>query len=138
MKCLIGNLGKDPELKFTDKGMAIAKFSLAVSDRVYENGQWKTLDTVWYTVTCFRGLAEHVTEVLRRGDRVIVAGRVKESSYTAMDGTQRSSLEVEAQDVGKSMALFKGFQRGKEPTGMVTMKDAIDAFGGRVVDEVPF
>lgn len=137
MDALVGNLGRDPELKFSQNGVAVAKFSLAVTERVNEGGTWKDGSTTWYTVVCFRGLAEGVTETLRKGDRVVVAGTVSQRSYTREDGVEAFTLEVQASEVGKGLSRFKGLQRTGQPTGMASLKDIVDSVGGTIIDDAP-
>lgn len=139
MQVFVGNLGKDPELKFSSNGLAVAKFSLAVTERVKQGNDWVDGSTTWYTVTSFRALAEGVTESLRKGDRVVVAGVVKERSFERGDGTTGTALEVEASEVGKALSRFKGFSRTSATTGLSTLKDTIaETFPNAVVqDDAP-
>lgn len=95
-----GNVGKDPELKFTKSGLAVAKFSVAVTERVQQDGEWMDGDTTWFDVTCWRGLAEDVTEGVRKGQRVSVGGRFKLEKWDGDDGVTRTTAAVTADWVG--------------------------------------
>jgi single-strand DNA-binding protein len=103
--CVAGNLTSDPELRFTTAGVAVASFTVASTPRVYDKAAnaWKDGDTVFLRVAAWRQLAEHVAESLQRGSRVIVSGRLRQSSWTADDGSTRTAIEVDADEVGASL-----------------------------------
>jgi single-strand DNA-binding protein len=101
---LIGNLTDDPELRFTPNGAAVANFRLAVTPRVREGDQWKDGETSFFRVNVWRDLAEHVTESLGKGTRVVVLGRLRARSWEDKDsGERRSVVEVEAEEVAPSL-----------------------------------
>lgn len=94
-----GNLGRDPELRYTQSGMAVLNMSVAVSDRVKSGDEW-TEQTTWFRVAVFGKRAEGLDKYgLNKGDRVIVRGRVKLNEYTKRDGSAGASLELMADDV---------------------------------------
>ena len=103
--CVAGNLTSDPELRFTTAGVAVASFTVASTPRVFDKqaNAWKDGDTVFLRVAAWRQLAEHVAESLQRGARVIVSGRLRQSSWTAEDGSTRTAIEVDAEEVGASL-----------------------------------
>lgn len=88
----VGNLGRDPELKYTTNGAAVANFSLAVN----HGGDG---EPTWLRVTAWGGLAEIVSNHLSKGDPVAVAGPAKLSKWTGNDGVERVTLEVTARDL---------------------------------------
>lgn len=101
---IIGNLTADPELKFTNSGTAVAKLRIASQDRKRDaDGKWVDGDSTFLDVTAWRQTAENVAESLTKGDRVVVWGRLRQRSYEAKDGTQRTVFEVEADDVAPSL-----------------------------------
>jgi single-strand DNA-binding protein len=101
---LIGNLTDDPELRFTPNGAAVANFRLAVTPRVREGDQWKDGETSFFRINVWRDLAEHVTESLGKGTRVVVLGRLRARSWEDKDsGERRSVVEVEAEEVAPSL-----------------------------------
>ncbi|MEZ4732100.1 MAG: single-stranded DNA-binding protein [Caldilineaceae bacterium] len=109
---LIGNLGNDPEMRYTPSGVPVASFSLAV------NRSWTGQDgqrqdkTTWFRVSVWNKQAEIVSQYLSKGRQVLVVGEVEEARpYTDRDGNMRASLEVRAQSV-----RFLG-QRGDAPMG---------------------
>lgn len=111
---LIGRLGSDPELKFTNAGKGVASFSM-VTNRNYkdDSGQWQEKETTWYRVTAWDAMAENVCESLTKGDSVIVVGRLFMDTYKDREGNERQSLKVEAYNIG--VDLKKAQARPKRP-----------------------
>ena len=100
---ITGNLTADPELKFTANGAAVANFRIAVTSRIRDGDAWRDGETSFFRVTCWRALAEHVTDSLGKGDRAVVVGRLKSRSWETPEGEQRSVVEVEADEVAPSL-----------------------------------
>lgn len=99
----IGNLGSEPELRFTPAGVAVVNISVGVQERRKDGDQWVDGDTTWYRCNAWRQLAENVAESLNKGDRVVVIGTVKQRKYEARDGGTGYSLEVEVEGVGPDL-----------------------------------
>jgi single-strand DNA-binding protein len=99
---IVGNLTDAPELRFTPTGAAVANFTVAVTPRVKDGDAWKDGETSFFRCTAWRSLAEHVAE-LAKGDRVLVHGSLRQRSWQTEDGQQRSSVEVQAEEVGPSL-----------------------------------
>ncbi|MFF9035026.1 single-stranded DNA-binding protein [Streptomyces sp. NPDC014892] len=102
---LVGNLTDDPELKFTEGGAALAKFTIAVTPRSFDrtSNQWKDGTTAFYRCAAWRQLAEHVAESLTKGSRVVASGRMRQHDWTTPEGDKRSMLAVEIDDIGASV-----------------------------------
>jgi single-strand DNA-binding protein len=99
-----GNLVADPELRFTQNGLPVANFTVAVNKRVKnEAGQYEDGDASFYDVTVWRQLAEDVAVALTKGNRVIVTGTMEQRTWEATDGTKRSKHEITAEEVGRSV-----------------------------------
>jgi len=96
---LIGNLTRDPELKYTANGLGIAKFGLAVNRTYNTSDGEKKEDTCFVDVTAWDKLAEVCAEHLSKGRLVLIEGRLQYQSWENEDGTKRSKLEVVAQNV---------------------------------------
>ena len=97
---LIGNLGSDPEMRYTPSGVPVASFSLAVN-RVWtgQDGQQQE-KTVWFRVTTWRKQAEIVSQYLSKGRQVMVVGEIEEPrAYIDREGNPRASLEVTARTI---------------------------------------
>lgn len=102
---ITGNLVGDPELRFTPNGQPVSKFRIASTPRAFDKqaNEWKDGDSLFLDVNAWRQLAENTAESLTRGMRVIVTGRLKQRSYEAKDGTNRTVYEIEADDIGPSL-----------------------------------
>ena len=95
---LIGNVGQDPELRYTPDGNPVANFSIAVNRRRKVGDEFKD-ETEWFNIECFSRTAENVNQYLSKGQKVYVEGRFQSSEYVGQDGNQRKSFEVIANDV---------------------------------------
>lgn len=112
---LIGNLGNDPELRYTPAGIPVASFSLAVSKTWTEDGQ-KREKTTWFRVTAWRKQAETVSQYLHKGSKVLVVGEIEEArAYTDRQGNNRASLEVTAQTIKFLSGRGDGEQQEASP-----------------------
>jgi len=126
---LIGNLTRDPELRFTPSGAPVASFGLAVNRR-WQNRQtneWEE-QVSFFDVVCWRELAENVAESLTKGTRVMVSGRLDQRSWETQDGEKRSKVEVVADEVAPSL---------RWATAQVTRNERRDGGGGGGFDAAP-
>ena len=98
---IIGNLGRDPEMRYTPNGRPVTEFSVAVSHRSRDaaTGEWQDDQTDWYRVTVWGDRAERTAEQFRKGNKVFVEGRFRTREYEARDCQKRISLEVTADNV---------------------------------------
>ena len=92
---LIGNAGRDAELRYTASGRAVTNFSMAVNRRYQVNNEWQE-ETEWFNVATWGQQAENVANSVRRGARVFVEGRLSTREWTNQAGVARTSLEVNA------------------------------------------
>ena len=99
---LVGNLTREPELRHTPNGSVLANFGLAVNRRWRAGEDWQE-QTSFFNVVAWRELGENVAASLRRGDLVVVHGRLEQRSWTTDGGERRSTVEVVADDVGPSL-----------------------------------
>src|SRR5436309_5794445 len=101
---LVGNITRDPELRFTPSGQATASFGLAVNRR-WQNRQTQDWEeaTSFFDVVCWREMAENASESLTKGARVIVTGRLEQRSWESQEGEKRSKIEVVADEIGPSL-----------------------------------
>jgi single-strand DNA-binding protein len=97
---IIGNLGRDPEMRYTPNGRPVTEFSVAVShSRPDGSGGWVDEGTDWYRVTVWGDRAERTAEQFRKGNKVFVEGRFRTREYETKDGQKRTSLEITADNV---------------------------------------
>ena len=112
-----GNLTGDPELRFAQSGQAVARFTVAFNPRTFDQakGEWGNGDPSFYQVSAFGPQAERFTESFRKGDRVIVIGRLEQRTWTDKDsGEKRSAWQVAADEIGGSVAFAElKVSRGK-------------------------
>jgi single-strand DNA-binding protein len=120
---LVGNITRDPELRFTPNGQATASFGLAVNRR-WQNRQTQEWEeaTSFFDIVCWREMAENVSETLTRGARVIVTGRLEQRSWETAEGDKRSKIEVVADELGPSLRwataqIVKNERRGPSDAG---------------------
>jgi single-strand DNA-binding protein len=120
---ITGNVTRDPELRFTPSGQAVANFGVAVNRR-WQNRQTQEWEeqVSFFDVACWAQLAENVSETLTKGTRVTVAGRLDQRSWETPDGEKRSKVEIVADDVAVSLrwataAVTKNERRGEGPGG---------------------
>jgi single-strand DNA-binding protein len=111
---LIGNLGRDPEVRYTAGGTPVANFSVATTE------QWKTADgeqqehTEWHNIVAYRRLAEICGEYLHKGSRVYLEGKIRSRSWDGQDGQKRYRTEVIVNDM---MMLDSRGEPGKAVSG---------------------
>ena len=102
---IVGNLTADPELRTTRNGGTVANFSIAATPRVYNKpGQpWEDGQALFLRCSAWRDLASHCVQTLRKGMRVIAQGRLQQRSYQAQDGSQRTVIELQVDEIGPSL-----------------------------------
>ena len=100
---VVGNLTRDPELRYTPTGQAVVKFGIAVN-RFYVNRNGEKIEqTDFFTVNAWRSVAVNVAESLTTGARVLVTGRLQSRNWETEDGQKRSAVEIEAEEVAASL-----------------------------------
>ena len=91
---LIGNLGRDPEVKYLDSGVAVANFSLATSEN-YKNKEGDRVNqTEWHNIVLWRGLAEIAEKYLKKGDSIYIEGKIKNRKWEDKEGVTRYTTEI--------------------------------------------
>jgi len=146
---LVGNITRDPELRFTPTGQATATFGLAVNRR-WQNRQTQEWEeaTSFFDIVCWREMAENAAESLSRGARVLVTGRLEQRSWETAEGDKRSKIEVVADEIGPSLRwataqVTKNERRGPaetpaRPPAAAAAAATADSGGGYGYDEEPF
>ena len=111
---LIGNCGRDPEVRYTPSGTAICNISVATSSRRKDKASGESIeDTQWHRVTFYDRLAEIAGEYLKKGKPVYIEGRLKYGKYTDKDGIERNTVDI----VAEQMQMLGGRDAGGEESG---------------------
>lgn len=141
---LVGNVTRDPELRFTPTGQAVTNFGLAVNRR-WQNKQTQEWEeaTTFIDVQCWREMAENVSESVHRGARVIVTGRLDQRSWETPEGDKRSKMEIVADEIGPSLrwataTIAKNERRGPGAPASTASAPATAPAAGYDPDEEPF
>lgn len=114
---LNGNLVADPELRFTAKGDAVANMTIAVNERIRQDGEWTDGEPSYYDVTVWRKLAEAVVEQVGKGSGVIVVGKMRIEAFEGKDGTKRRKPVVTADDIAVRIKPARNTERASEQDG---------------------
>lgn len=99
---IVGNLTRDPELRFTAGGKGIASFGVAVNRRWQQNGEWQE-KVSFFNVTAWDTLGENAAASLTKGTRIIVTGRLEQREYETKEGEKRNVVEIVADEIGPSL-----------------------------------
>ena len=99
---LVGNLTRDPELRYTTTGRGVASFGLAVNRRYQQNGEWQE-QVSFFNVVAWGDLGENAAASLNKGNRIIVTGRLEQRQYETREGEKRNVVEVIADELGPSL-----------------------------------
>lgn len=129
---VIGNIGRDPEMRYTPNGNSVTRFSIAVQHGRKVGDQWEN-ETDWYNIVVWGKLGEFCNDKLRKGQKVHASGVLRNRKYTTADGTTKYACEIIARDItvltpnssGYSEPTLEGDVRAAEPTAQ-QMADATD------------
>ncbi len=140
---LIGNLGRDPEMRYLEGNVAVAKFSVATNENYKDKaGEWQT-NTEWHDVVAWRGLAERAEKQLHKGSQVYVEGKLTHRKYQDKDGNDRYVTEVVA-NVLRSLDRRDSRTEGGFDSASADVSSATSASGASSVssvgeeDDLPF
>ena len=133
---VVGNITRDPELRFTTGGRAVANFGIAVNRRYQVNNEWQE-QTSFFDVVAWAQLGENAAASLSKGARVIVNGRLEQRSWETQDGEKRSKVEIIADEIGPSLrwATAPGVRTHRTGGGG---GDRSCGGGGRPVENQPY
>lgn len=148
---LVGNLGNDPETRYTQGGMAVTKISLATTSRRKVGDDWKD-ETQWHRVTFFGKLGEIAAEYLRKGSQVYVEGEIRYDKFTGQDGVEKFFTEIVANEMqmlggrGEGGGSGGGERQGRpapaqrrEPAGQKRAAPQAQGFSDDFADDdIPF
>lgn len=102
---VVGNLTADPELRYTQNGLAVANFTIASTPRNFDKAtnDWKDGDPLFLRASVWREFAENVAGTLSKGSRVVATGRLKQRNYETKEGEKRTSFELDVDEIGPSL-----------------------------------
>lgn len=102
---VVGNLTSDPELRFTQSGLAVANFTIASTPRTFDRqtNEFQDGDPLFLRASAWREFAEHIAGSLTKGTRVIASGRLKQRTYETKEGEKRTSIELQVDEIGPSL-----------------------------------
>jgi single-strand DNA-binding protein len=101
---VVGNTTDDPQLRYTQSGKSVCSFTVAVSHRTKNNGEWQDVTDGFFTVTCWNSLADNVAASLKKGPRVLVTGKLTQRSFET-EGHKRTTIEIVASHVGAELSF---------------------------------
>ncbi len=134
---LVGNLGKDPEVRYLEGGTAVANFPIATSETYKDrnSGEKKTI-TEWHNVVVWRGLAEIAEKYLKKGNQVYIEGKLRTRQWQDKDGNNRYSTEV----VGDNMQMLGGKRDDSTPNNSPAANPSEPKIekGNDAADDLPF
>jgi single-strand DNA-binding protein len=102
---VIGNLTADPELRYTQNGVAVAGFTIASTPRTFDraSNEWKDGDPLFLRASVWKEFAEHVAGSLTKGMRVVAQGKLRQRTYKDREGNDRTAIELEVDEIGPSL-----------------------------------
>lgn len=130
-----GNLTADPEMRALPSGIAVSNFTVASTPRKYDRNtqEWSDLPTMFFRVAAWRDLAEGATDILRKGDSVIVKGKLENADYEK-DGVKRTAFQITAEAIGKSVKARRTASAGAGANS----SSSGSAWGSPASDAPPF
>ena len=134
---LIGNVGKEPDVRYLDSGVAVATFSLATTERGYtlQNGTQVPDRTEWHNIVLWRGLAQTAEKYVHKGDKLYIEGKIRSRSYDDQNGIKRTIVEIFADNM--EMLTPRGASQ-PQASAAVQQQTAQQPVGGSVAEDLPF
>jgi single-strand DNA-binding protein len=141
---LIGNLGKDPEIRNLEGGAKVANFSLATTESYKGKNGEKVEQTEWHNIVLWRGLAEVAESYLKKGSSIYVEGKIRTRDWTDKDGNKRYTTEIIADNMvmlgsrrDSGEGGYNGPQKSEKPAPQ-SQQDAPVDLGAETADDLPF
>ena len=132
---LVGNLTRDPELRYTSGGRGVASFGVAVNRRYQVNGEWQE-QTSFFNVVAWGTLGENAAGSLNKGNRILVYGRLEQRTWETQEGEKRSVVEVVADEIGPSLRCAQAHVEKTSRSNADGSGGAPSPTGGRAPDPV--
>jgi single-strand DNA-binding protein len=138
---LIGNVGKEPEVKHLESNVSVANFTLATSESYTNKSGEKVTTTEWHNIVCWRGLATIAENYIHKGSQIYVDGKIRTRSYDAPDGSKRYTTEIYAESIqllGKRDGSSAEAAKPSEQIHAGEPHETNDSFGDKGSDGLPF
>ena len=135
---LIGNVGKDPDVRYLDNGVAVATFPLATTERAYtlQNGTQVPERTEWHNIILWRGLAETAEKYVHKGDKLYIEGKIRTRSYDDQNGVKRYITEIFADNM--EMLTPRANNSPSTPSPVAPTAQQASAQGMNTSEDLPF
>lgn len=135
---LVGNVGRDPEVRYVDNNVPVANFSLATTEKAYKtsNGTQVAERTEWHRIVLWRGLAEVAEKYVRKGMQVYIEGKIQSRSWTDKEGAKRETIEIIADQM--QMLGRKGEGGDIAPAAPAAAAPASEPAPAPQADDLPF
>ena len=130
---LVGNLGKDPEVKYLDSGVAVANFSLATTENYKNKEGERVSQTEWHNIVLWRGLAEVAEKWLKKGSSVYIEGKIKTRKWEDKDGNTRYNTEI----LADNMTMLGG-KSNADSTSTASSESTTSKSSEDTADDLPF
>lgn len=143
---LVGNVGKDPDVKYFDNGSAVVNFPLATTERGYTaaNGTQIPDRTEWHNVVCWRGLAKVAEQFVKKGTQLYIEGKIRTRSYDDQNGIKRYVVEIYADNLellgrrGESTESGGASFNQQQSAAAKESPEQASSAGGDEVEDLPF
>lgn len=134
---LIGNVGKEPDVRYLDNGVAVASLTLATTERGYrlQNGTDVPERTEWHNIVLWRGLAETVEKYVHKGDKLFVEGKIRSRSYDDQNGVKRYITEIFADNM-EMLSPRNQANQASAPSASSSQSASAQVQGGK--EDLPF
>jgi len=131
---LVGNVGKDPEVRHLDNGVAVAKFPLATSETYKNKNGEKVTNTEWHNIVIWRGLAEVVEKYVKKGNSLYIEGKIKTRSWDDKDGNKRYATDI----IADNMEMLGGKNNSSSQNETAPQASKADESAIEESDDLPF
>lgn len=137
---LIGNVGKEPDVRYLDNGVAVASLTLATSERGYrlQNGTEVPERTEWHNVVLWRGLAETAEKYVHKGDKLFIEGKIRSRSYEDQNGIKRYITEIFADNMEMLTSKSAGSHTAPAHTDVTSGQNASIKESTEKSEDLPF
>ena len=140
---LLGNVGKDPEVRHLESGIAVASFTLATTERYKDRNGTLTDNTEWHNIVCWRNLAEISEKYVTKGSQLFIEGKIRTRSWTDQTGVKRYTTEIIADNIRllgkKGDNPASSSAAGTVSTeGIATTLQSVETTASEEVDDLPF